>query len=159
MNKIILALMIWMTYLALSTTINLYNIFFGAAVALIIQKMTPVRTRVVQVGDIPKGFVALAQYLLLLIKNTLVGGFQVAGMVLSPKLDLKSGVVAVNSDCDHELGRALSAHFISLSPGELLIETDEDGTMYIHSLDVEQTEKVTRSEQKYRQSLLKMIFG
>ena len=62
--------------------------------------------------------------------------------------DLKSGVVSVDPDCDHELGQALSAHFISLSPGELLIETEDDGTMYIHSLDVDQTEKVTREEQK-----------
>jgi multicomponent Na+:H+ antiporter subunit E len=159
MNKIILGVMILLAYLALSTNISLYNIGFGVLVALGVLALVPSRRRTVQAGDIPKGFKALVLYMLLLIKNTLVGGFQVARLVLDPAMPLKSGVVAVEPDCDHELGQALSAHAISLSPGELLIETDESGTMYIHTLDVDQTERVTRQEQKYRRSLLQMIFG
>ncbi len=159
MNRILLAIMILLAYLFMSANISLYNILFGLAAALIIMKMIPARKRTVQVRDIPRGFLALLQYLGLLIKNTIIGGFQVAGMVLSPKMNLKSGVVAVDPDCDHELGQALSAHAISLSPGELLIETDEDGTMFIHSLDVEKTQKVIQQEQKYRRYLLNLIFG
>ena len=159
MNKIILGIMILLAYLALSTNVSAYNTLFGAVVAAAILKMIPARARAVQARDVPKGFMALVLYLGLMVKNTVMGGLQVSGMVLSPRLNLKSGVVAVDPDCDHELGQALSAHAISLSPGELLIETGEDGTMYIHSLNVEQTEKVTRVEQKYRQSLLKLIFG
>jgi multisubunit Na+/H+ antiporter MnhE subunit len=68
-------------------------------------------------------------------------------------------VVAIKPACDHELGQALIAHAISLSPGELLIETGEDGTMYIHSLDVDQTEQVTGKQQKYWHYLLNLIFG
>ena len=159
MNKIILGIMILLAYLALSTNVSAYNTLFGAVVAAAILKMIPARARAVQARDVPKGFMALVLYLGLMVKNTVMGGLQVSGMVLSPRLNLKSGVVAVDPDCDHELGQALSAHAISLSPGELLIETGEDGTMYIHSLNVAQTEKVTRVEQKYRQSLLKLIFG
>ncbi len=159
MNRILLAIMILLAYLFMSTNISVYNIFFGSAVTLVIMKMIPARKRTVQVRDIPKGFLALFKYLVLLIKNTIIGGFQVAGIVLSPKMNLKSGVVAVDPDCDHDLGQALSAHAISLSPGELLIETDEEGTMFIHSLDVEKTQKVTRQEQKYRRYLLNLIFG
>ncbi len=159
MNRIILGVMILLAYLALSTNLSWYNIGFGILVAFGVLALVPIRRETVQAGDIPKGFKALVLYLLLLAKNTLVGGFQVARLVLDPAMPLKAGVVAVKPDCDHELGQALSAHAISLSPGELLIETDESGIMYIHTLDVEQTEKVTKQEQKYRRSLLQLIFG
>lgn len=159
MNKIILGVMILLAYLAMSTNISVTNTLFGILVAVGVMALMPDRKRPVQATDIPRGFKALILYLVLMVKNTLVGGFQVARIVLNPDMPLKAGVVAVDPDCDHELGQALSAHAISLSPGELLVETDASGTMYIHSLNVEQTEKVTREEQKYRQALLSMIFG
>ncbi|MEH0021645.1 MAG: Na+/H+ antiporter subunit E [Desulfobacter sp.] len=159
MNRIILAIKIWLAYLAMSTNISLYNIGFGALITLGVMVLIPSRMQAVQASDVPKGAKALVLYLALLFKNTVVGGLQVARLVLDPAMPLKSGVVAVEPDCDHELGQALSAHAISLSPGELLIETDASGTMYIHSLNVSQTEQVTKKEQKYRQFLLKLIFG
>ena len=159
MNKIIFGVKILLIYLALSTNISVYNIFFGILVTLGVLALMPVRQNAVQARDIPRGFKALALYLMHMLKNTLVGGYQVARIVLDPAMPLRAGVVAVDPDSGHELGRALSAHAISLSPGELLVETDASGTMYIHSLNVEQTEKVTREEQKYRRKLLRLIFG
>ncbi len=159
MNYIILWVMILFTYLSLSTNISSYNLLFGSLMAILILYLSPVRKHSVTVKHFFKGFVALVIYLLLLIKNTLIGGIQVARLVLDPQLSLKTGVIAVNPDCDHELGQALSAHSISLSPGELLITTDEKKTMYIHSLNIEQTEKVIKKEQQYRRYLLDLIFG
>ena len=159
MNKIIFGVKILLAYLALSTNISIYNTIFGIVVTLGVLALMPARQKAVQARDIPRGFKALVLYLIHMIKNTLVGGYQVARIVLDPSMPLRSGVVAVDPDADHELGQALSAHAISLSPGELLVETDASGTMYIHSLNVEQTEKVTREEQKYRRKLLNLIFG
>ncbi|HCY87453.1 MAG TPA: hypothetical protein DHV36_20130 [Desulfobacteraceae bacterium] len=159
MNRFILFVKILLVYLALSTNISVYNISFGVVVTLGIMALMPKRPQSIQATDFPKGFKALVLYLILMVKNTLAGGFQVARIVLDPSMPLKAGVVAVDPDSDHELGQALSAHAISLSPGELLVETDAEGIMYIHSLDVAQTEKVTREEQKYRRRLLQLIFG
>ena len=159
MNLIILGLMILFTYLALSTNISLYNVLSGAVITGVILWLIPLRRRPVQVRDIPGGVRALVVYLFLVAKNVLLGGIQVARVVLTPRMPLKSGVVAIKPGCDHELGQALIAHAISLSPGELLIETGEDGTMYIHSLDVYQTEQVTAEQQEYWHYLLNLIFG
>lgn len=159
MNLIILGMMILFTYLALSANISLYNGLLGALIAGVILWLIPSRQRPVQVKDIPRGLWALVVYLFLIAKNVLLGGIQVARLVLDPRMPLKSGVVAIKPDCEHELGRALIAHAISLSPGELLIETGEDGTMYIHSLKVYQTEQVTGKQQKYWRYLLDLIFG
>ncbi len=159
MNRIILGLMILFTYLALSTNIRLYNVLSGAAITAAILWLMPFRRRPVQVRDIPGGAWALVVYLLLVAKNVLMGGIQVARLVLTPRMPLKSGVIAIKPECDHELGRALIVHAISLSPGELLIESGEDGTMYIHSLDVYQTEQVTTKQQAHWHYLLNLIFG
>ncbi|MCG8619462.1 MAG: Na+/H+ antiporter subunit E [Desulfobacterales bacterium] len=159
MNRFILFVKILLVYLALSTNVSLYNVAFGIVVTFGVLALIPRRPQAVQAKDFPKGFKALVLYLILMVKNTLLGGFQVARIVLDPSMPLKAGVVAVDPDSDHELGQALSAHAISLSPGELLVETDAEGIMYIHSLNVAQTEKVTREEQKYRRKLLHLIFG
>ena len=159
MNLILLGVLILFTYLALSTNIGPYNGLLGVLLTGTILWLTPLRQRPVRVRDIPGSFLALAVYLLLVAKNVLLGGIQVARLVLAPGMPLKSGVIAVKPDCDHELGQALIAHAISLSPGELLIETGEDGTMYIHTLDVHQTEKVTGRQQRHWHYLLNLIFG
>lgn len=159
MNKMLMGVIIWFAYLALSTYVTLYNMVFGGIIAVLILAIMPARSRKTQISTFPGGFKALMRYLWMTAKNTIIGGIQVAAIVLGPKSKLKSGIIAVDPDCDHELGRALSAHAISLSPGELLVETGEDGVMYIHSLNVDQTLEVTRKEQKERQSLLKMMFG
>lgn len=69
-------------------------------------------------------------------------------IILHPKLPIKSGIIAIPSTSESELGRALSAHAISLPPGELFVEMDENGTMYIHSLDVDLTEKQAGAAQE-----------
>lgn len=158
MNRIILWIMILFAYLALSTNISVYNIFFGALVATAVMWLIPLHRNTVNVKDVPRGFCALVVYLSMLIRNVIIGGIQVAALVLRPKMVLKSGVIAVKADCDHELGQALSAHSITLSPGELLVETDKDGTMYIHTLDIEQTAGSIEKEQAKRRYLIDLIF-
>lgn len=158
MNAIILWIMILFAYLSLSSNISLYNMGFGTLVATVIIRLIPLNRKSVNVKHVPRGFCALIIYLAVLVRNMLLGGIQVASLVLQPKMPLKPGVVAVKPDCDHELGQALSAHAITLSPGELLIETDKDGTMYIHTLDVEQTTRVIQKEQAYRRHLIDLIF-
>ncbi len=159
MNHIILGGLILFTYLALSTSVTLYNCIWGIVLTAIILRLIPSKRRPVKVSHLPRAFLAMLIYMVILIWNVLVGGFQVARLALDPRMPLKPGVVAVKPDCDHELGQALSAHAISLSPGELLIGTDESGMMYIHSLEIDQTEKVAQKEQKYRRYLLDLIFG
>ena len=79
-------------------------------------------------------------------------------IILHPNLPIKSGIVAIRSGCQSDLGRAINAHAISLPPGELFVEMDENGIMYIHSLDVDLTKKQAEASQKIQGDLLKKIF-
>ena len=81
-----------------------------------------------------------------------------ARIILHPKLPIQSGIVGIRAASESELGRALSAHAISLPPGELFVEMGEDGTLYIHSLDVDLTVKQAKASQEYQGDILKKMF-
>jgi multicomponent Na+:H+ antiporter subunit E len=92
------------------------------------------------------------------IKDVVLGGISTARLVLDPKLPLKSGIIAIPTGSKSELGTAFSAHAITLSPGELVIEMDSDGIMYTHCLDVESTAAAADEAQAKRHKLLSSLF-
>jgi multicomponent Na+:H+ antiporter subunit E len=78
--------------------------------------------------------------------------------VLNPRLPLRQGIIAIPSGCQSELGTALSAHAITLTPGEMVVEIDADGVMYTHALDVSAAETAVLDAQTQRRDLLAKIF-
>jgi multicomponent Na+:H+ antiporter subunit E len=57
------------------------------------------------------------------------------------------------------MGTALSAHAITLAPGEMVVEIDERGVMYTSCLDKTNSEKYTEDAQRMRKNLLQKIFA
>jgi multicomponent Na+:H+ antiporter subunit E len=108
---------------------------------------------------IPTSLAALAVYIVILTWDLIMSGIQVARIVLSPSLPVRPGVTAIPSGAHSELDKALSAHAITLTPGEVVIEMDNQGVMYTHCLDLEATKKHAGDAQKLRIELLKKIFG
>ena len=53
---------------------------------------------------------------------------------------------------------ALSAHALSVTPGELVIGIDDDGMMYTHCLDATHSAEYTAQAQAMRRDLLSKIF-
>jgi multicomponent Na+:H+ antiporter subunit E len=88
-----------------------------------------------------------------LLKDLLVSGLQVAHIVLSPSLPIKPGIIAIPAGTDSELATALSAHSISVTPGEVVVEISDDGVMYTHVLDVTQSNEARLSAQERRRDL------
>lgn len=82
----------------------------------------------------------------------------VAKLAVSPKLRIEPAVISIPSGCENELAKALSAHAISISPGELVIEIDEEGIMYTHVLDVKKSVEYRKQAQQIRRELLRKIF-
>jgi multicomponent Na+:H+ antiporter subunit E len=71
---------------------------------------------------------------------------------------VKPGIIAIPSDCDSELATALSAHAITLAPGEMIVEIGKDGTMYAHALDATRAAEYVQEAQDLRRGLLRKIF-
>ena len=146
-------------YLALTGNFAWGNILLGLLVALLVALLVQPGDGLADPSNLPAALVALLRYVLVLAYDLIVSGVQVARIVLDPRLPIRPGIVAIPTDCQSELGRALSAHAISLTPGELVVEVGEDGTMYTHCLDASQATDLVANVQKMREAMLTKILA
>jgi multicomponent Na+:H+ antiporter subunit E len=96
-----------------------------------------------------------------LLADIVVSSLQVARIILSPRLRLQTGILALPSGDRREdqLLAALSAHGINVSPGQLVIDIDELGTLYVHCLDLEASRPTIEPQQRARLHLLGKLIG
>lgn len=159
MRRIRIAIPIFLVYLALSGNVTPPNLVIGALAALGISALLPVEKEpLISWRGAPRFLWALIRYLFIIGKDILEGGLFTARLVLDPRLPIRPGIIAIPAGSTSELGEALSAHAISLSPGELVVEMDDEGTFYVHCLDVEKSAQYAEQAQKLRQGLLREMF-
>lgn len=152
-------IVLFIVYLMLTGNIEPANIVVGLLVAMGISLLTPRDVPVLfPLGRLPQFTWAAIRYIFIVIRDVILGGISTARIVLNPKLPLKSGIIAIPYGSQSELGTAFSAHAITLSPGELVIEMDSDGMMYTHCLDVEATAAGADETQAKRRKLLSSMF-
>ena len=123
-----------LVYLALTSNLEPSNIVVGLLLAGGVVGLVRPPQRPTQPRRPLRSAVALVRYVLTLIHDMVVSGLQVARIVLSPSLPIRPGIVAIPAETNTELGIALSAHAVSLTPGELVVEIDDDHMMYTLSL-------------------------
>jgi len=145
-------------YLELSSNFELSNIIVGLMIVTGITKLIRPQHFSIDWHRLPSSVSALVLYLVILVYDVIASGIQVARIVLDPALPIKPGIVAIPSQCDSEMGTALSAHAITLAPGEMVVEMDEKGVMYTSCLDTTNAEKYTEDAQRIRKDLLQKIF-
>lgn len=144
-------------YLLLTSNLELLNILIGFLIAIGITILLKPEIKPFSWRKIPIAIVAMVQYTALLAYDIIKGGITVAKLALSPKIKLKPAIISIPSGCNSELAIALSAHAISISPGELVVEIDPDGVMYTHVLDVSKSAEYREQAQRLRQELLRKI--
>jgi multicomponent Na+:H+ antiporter subunit E len=75
---------------------------------------------------------------------------------------LRAGIIAVpiGDDTQDDIIGGASAHSITITPGEMVVEYDKEGkVMYVHCVDVEQSGKTLNTAQTYRLDYFKRILG
>ena len=159
MPTIIPMVVLVLTYLALSGNLQLSNLIMGILIALGILRLIRIPRRAVRWERLPLALMALVIFFGTLLYNVIRSGIHMCVLVLNPKMPIKAGIVKIPAACESEWGQAINAHTITLTPGELFVEMDEDGSMYIHSLDVDLTEKQAEVSQGKQGALLKRIFN
>jgi multicomponent Na+:H+ antiporter subunit E len=108
---------------------------------------------------IPTMLIGLIHYTLVLAWEIFLNGLRVAYIVLTPGMDLKPGIIAVPSACQTDLCLALSALVITASPGEIVVEISEEGTLYTHFLEATVTDEEVAEAQRRRRAMLERIFA
>lgn len=146
-------------YLALTVNWELLNIILGVLVAIFVSILIRRPLKPMSPSHIPKSIWATIRYIGTLIWDLILSGIKLAIILLSPKMPLNTGIINIPSNCQSELGAALSAHAITLTPNELVVEMDEDHNMYTHVLDAARAPEYVHDAQKQRLELLDEIFN
>lgn len=108
----------------------------------------------------PKSIFFLFIYLFVFLKELVKANLDVAWRVIHPRMPINPGIVKVKTKCKSPLGRIILANSITLTPGTITVEMNDD-TLYIHWINVEDThiedttKKIVSGFEKY----LEVIFG
>lgn len=121
---------IWFVLTNGDTSSWMFGIPFTAFAALVSSAMSPI-TR------FPVRPLAVIRFFVYFLRNSVVGGADVAFRVLQPRMPLSPGIVVCSLRLPTPATRALVAYTVSLLPGTLSSGL-EDEAIALHVLDTEQ---------------------
>ncbi len=150
---------LWLVYLALTANLEAGNLVLGLLIASGLTLLMQPRRGRIELRRLPRAILALGQYVLILMVDAVKSGLAMARIILDPALPIKPGIIAIPSGCSSELATALSAHSITLAPGEMVIEISDDGVMYTHTMDATHAADYVADAQRLRRELLGDIFA
>ena len=110
---------------------------------------------------LPDQILAFFIYLVTLARDIWMCSMDVARRVVNPKMPMNPGIIAVrthNPD-ESDFVAAFSAHGITITPGELVVDFDGSHTMFVHCLDVDASSQNADAAQLKRLKLLRRIMG
>lgn len=88
---------------------------------------------------------AIVKLIVLFVKELFLANIDVIKIVLSPKMNIQSGIVAVPTKLKSEWELTLLASLITLTPGTLSMDfSDDNKYIYIHALHVPNKEEMIR---------------
>ncbi len=155
--RTILALLV--VYLALTGNLQISNIIVGTLVAAAASLLLRPKPGRVNPRRFPAAAWAAIRYLAIMVADIISSGLAVARIVLNPALPIRPGIIAIPSGCKSELATALSAHALSITPGELVIGISPQGVMYTHCLDATHAAEYAAAAQALRRDLLSKILA
>lgn len=148
-----------LAYTALTGSAHPGNLALGALVAAGVLALRPPRPGPARRRGPAAAAWAYARFAARLAADIVRCGVQVAALVMHPRMPIRPGILAVRSGCRTGAGLALSAHAITVTPGELVVEIGRDGTLFVHCLDVEASARAAEADQARRRALLEGAGG
>jgi len=134
-KQVSLFLILFLLWIFLAGT-NLSELILGGIVAAIVSYiLADYINASVDVKSIPKLITFLLIYIPILFIELIKANLDVARRVLDPALPLNPGFVRIPTDIKDDVGKLILANSITLTPGTLSIDADEEN-VYIHWIDV-----------------------
>ncbi len=111
--------------------------------------------------NLPAQIGASIVYVLLMFREIFLSSIDVARRLLSPDMRLQTGIIAVatGDEKSREVPAALSAHNITITPGELVVDFKGNDTLFVHCLDVPASLESADFAQARRLRLMRQILG
>lgn len=157
----LLAVPIAIVWMILTASISVGSFLVGFLLGFAILFSLKMNTIQINGRRIPNQIAAFVVYTVTLLRDIWNCSVDVAKRVLNPKMPMNPGIIAVpTQDPDEgDFTAAFSAHGITITPGELVVDFDGSHTMYVHCLDVEASAQNADGAQTKRLKLLRRIIG
>lgn len=138
----LLNLILALTWAALQGELNATNFVIGflvsAAVIYVFRQMFFEPRYFSKIGLVMK-------LVLVFLKELIKANLSVLKIVISPRLRVRSGVIAVPTDLRNDVALTLLANMITLTPGTLTLDISPDRRyLFVHTLNLDDPEDVKR---------------
>ncbi len=149
---------IWMV---LTATISIGSFAVGFVIGFAILYSLRLEKISINFRRLPDQLIAFVIYTVTLARDIWNCSVDVAKRVLNPNMPMHPGIIAVRTQDPDEsdFTAAFSAHGITITPGELVVDFDGSHTMFVHCLDVEASSQNADAAQLKRLKLLRRIIG
>ncbi|HEY4554448.1 MAG TPA: Na+/H+ antiporter subunit E [Bacillaceae bacterium] len=123
---------LWMFFSSsMSTSTFLIGFLLGLLIIYIMRRFFNSRFYLYRV-------MAVIKLLFIFLRELLLSNLAVLKVVLNPKLDIRPGIFALETQLTAEWEVTLLANLITLTPGTLVVDISPDNkTLYIHAMDIE----------------------
>lgn len=125
---------VWLLFTA---TVDPTELILGVVVVVLVAFF--LRSQATLFGGIKLGVRAIVLapvYIGLFVWKLVLANLDVARRVLSPRIPLNPGVVAVPTELRSSIGKLVLANSITLTPGTLTLDVEKD-VLYVHWIDVQ----------------------
>lgn len=164
-KRLILSIPLTMGWIIYTGQANIGNIVLGYIFSFAVLLAVGFRGENFALKNIPRQTVNLVIYVLRLGYEVLISGLTVTRLTLTPSLPIKPDMAKVKTQDEtrNPVISAISAHGITITPGELVVdfeENEEEGViMIVHSLHMDQSVHTLDSDQTTRLEQIKGILG
>lgn len=122
-------------YFCLTGNLHPANCLFAVGIAAFLSGLASPPPWPILPRELPRALVTGLIYVVRLLIDIAKCGITVAKYILSSSLPVRPGIVAVKGGTTSPAVLAASAHGITVTPGEQVLEIGTDGTLYTHALD------------------------
>jgi multicomponent Na+:H+ antiporter subunit E len=161
LEAIILAVPFAVTWMFVTAKLSVESFFVGFVLGFALMLLLKSNQTKLNLRKLPDQTWALTIYTLTLFRDIWLSSVDVAKRVLNPSLPMNPGILAVPTQDpnESEVVSAFSAHGITITPGELVVDFEGKHIMYVHCLDVEASSQSAPGGQTKRLKLLNRILG
>lgn len=112
----------------------------------------------VDLYKVPRQFLWTLAYVLVLSRDILISGWDVTLRIVGIR-PINSGIIKVPVGDTRPSVGALTAHGITITPGQLVVDFDHDENVYVHCLDVEASLASIGGDQEKRLKFYRGMLG
>ncbi|KMK77200.1 Na+/H+ antiporter subunit E [Alkalihalobacillus pseudalcaliphilus] len=140
--QIFMTIVITVTWMLFQNSFTIVDLGLGYAVSIgIVFFFISLKGERFYLGRVWAAFVFIAVFL----RELVVANLHVAKIVISPKIDIEPGIIAIPTKLQSETEKTLLAASLTLTPGSLSMEFSEDGkTLFVHFLEAGDREERIR---------------